>query len=151
MELTDKLINRFWQKVDKSAGPNQCWTWLACCDRKGYGIFDNHKAHRISWEIINGPIPEGMFVCHHCDNPPCVNVRHLFIGNNFDNMQDRKAKGRYAVAELHPRTHLTNENVREIRERCSNGEAQRAVAKRFNISQRSVGRIVHYQFWKSVI
>lgn len=92
------LAEILWVSVDKSG---DCWVWTKST-RYGYGMFarrENGKtkhylAHRVSWELANGPIPEGLQVLHHCDNPPCVRPDHLFLGTQFDNMQDAAAKGR---------------------------------------------------------
>lgn len=90
------LSERFWEKVD-IRGEDECWEWQAHRDRKGYGKFqidNSHVAHRVAWELENGQIPDGLFVCHVCDNPACCNPSHLFIGTNDDNMKDMKAKER---------------------------------------------------------
>lgn len=88
-------IERFNSKVDRSG---ECHSWTGSLVTNGYGAFywggRLRTAHRVAWEIVNGPIPAGMCVCHHCDNPRCVNVAHLFLGTNRDNVADRVAKKR---------------------------------------------------------
>lgn len=77
-----------------------CWLWTHHCDPKGYGMIwlkgSPRKAHRISWELHRYPIPKGMFICHRCDTPACVNPEHLFLGTHTDNMRDMASKGRGA-------------------------------------------------------
>jgi hypothetical protein len=94
---------RFWKKVDQSGGPDACWVWTAGRGgTMGYGSFQmgtyrntHHvRAHRMAWELTNGPIPAGKYVCHRCDNPPCCNPAHLFLGTQGDNLRDMYAKGR---------------------------------------------------------
>jgi hypothetical protein len=96
------VTDRFWSKVDRSGGPDACWPWMAYRNRDGYGSFrvDDHteSAHRVAWVEENGPVPEGMDVLHHCDNPPCCNPRHLFLGTAADNARDSVAKGRHQAA-----------------------------------------------------
>lgn len=93
--------DRFWPHVAKSAG---CWEWTGSRHRNGYGQFYYRgpaMAHRVSWELANGPVPDGMLVCHRCDNPPCVRPDHLFLGTQADNLVDMVSKGRHWTAH-HP-------------------------------------------------
>lgn len=88
---------RFWPKVDKR-GPNECWPWLASNDQHGYGAFWTGeyltKAHRFSYSLANGSIPDGIDILHRCDNPSCCNPDHLFAGTAKDNVDDMISKGR---------------------------------------------------------
>lgn len=93
----------FWRKVNRSAGPGSCWEWMGRKSR-GYGSLTRKtphgtfiRAHRYAWYLANGPIPDGMVICHKCDNPGCVNPAHLFIGTQDQNNKDRAAKGRTVV------------------------------------------------------
>lgn len=93
------LPERFWEKVDRSGGETACWPWTGRRTEDGYGqiwVEDGAtRAHRVAWAILRGPLPQGAHVLHACDNPPCVNPSHLFLGDNAANMRDRTAKGRY--------------------------------------------------------
>ena len=97
MPATRLLATRFWEKVKKS---DDCWVWTAAIDKCGYGYIGlgpgkgMGKAHRVSWQLHKGGIPEGLCVLHKCDNPSCVNPEHLFLGTQKDNAVDRELKGR---------------------------------------------------------
>lgn len=104
INLSEKEVVRFWSKVDKN-GPlfpklnSPCWLWMAFKSERGYGqtIIKRkpYKSHRVSWMLVRGPIPHlNLCVCHHCDNPSCVNPDHLFLGTHTDNMRDKENKGR---------------------------------------------------------
>lgn len=107
------LADRFWPKVDRR-GPDECWPWKAARRAAGYGKIGRGKsgrgwmlAHRASWELAHGPISSETLVLHRCDNPPCVNPAHLFLGTHADNVHDMVAKGRcYQQLKTHcPRGH----------------------------------------------
>jgi hypothetical protein len=98
------MPERFWSKVDRTG---DCWLWVAHRNAQGYGQFatgGHHgaqvSAHRFAWELTNGPVPDGMFVLHHCDNPPCVRPDHLFLGTQRDNVLDAWSKGRHRTPTL---------------------------------------------------
>lgn len=153
-------LDRFMAKVDQSSGPNGCWLWTASRDPLGYGFFrmtpgeTMWRAHRAAWTLLVGPIPAGLVVCHHCDNPPCVNPAHLFLGTDADNCADRVAKGRSSRRVSHrgetsPLAKLTEQDVREIRERYARGGIyQRELGVEYGVSQTEVGRIVRGVRWR---
>ena len=118
------VADRFFDKVAVT-GPDDCWLWTAYKTKEGYGHItdengDQVLAHRVSWEIVNGPIPLGMHVLHTCDTPSCVNARHLFLGNDAINVMDRCTKGRTSRVsrnrgERNGSSKLSDEQVHEIR------------------------------------
>jgi len=107
----------FWSKVDKKS-TEECWVWKGTLDKRGYGqISQNNKAraaHRLAYTYTYGAIPENMFVCHKCDNPPCVNPSHLFLGTLQENTADRDAKGRQVKGERVNTAKLTENQVLDI-------------------------------------
>ncbi len=138
------LLKRFWARVMKGDG---CWNWTGSHDCHGYGTITNmgHRiaAHRVSWKIHFGEIPIGLYVLHRCDNRPCVNPSHLFLGTHQDNMDDMKAKGR-----AHRPCKLTAENVAEIRHHRAVGTRCVDLASRFGVSKQNISDILHGRSWR---
>lgn len=165
---------RFWEKV-QIQGPSECWPWQGAVFQigMGYGQFQfegrPHSAHRIAWLLTKGPIPAGSRVLHHCDNPPCCNPVHLFIGSNADNMKDMASKGRARPyrggvfgdrngtrtkpesrprGEAHPRAVLTESQVLELRRLHREGVRQIDLGRRFGLSRDVVSKIINRRSWK---
>jgi hypothetical protein len=142
---------RFWRFVRVTDG---CWEWEGGLSTRGYGrlTVGGRKvlAHRFSYELHRGPIPRGLFVCHHCDNPRCVNPGHLFPGTVTDNSRDMVGKGRQARAEGadNPNAKLSAAEVREGIRLREAGVPRREVAGRFGISERMVSWITTGRSWK---
>ena len=119
-----RLVPRLWSKIAVNSDPGRCWEWTGSRYRAGYGSFGlrgktNH-AHRYVWESMYGPIPEGQFVCHHCDNPPCCNPYHLFLGPPKSNTADMIRKGRQGYTGRAKK--LTWERAQMIRRLFESGE-----------------------------
>ena len=157
--LPRPIAERFWEKVDCSGGPDACWLWLGWRQRKGHGDFaigstvDGTRtkilAHVLSYRLAYGePPPDKPCICHHCDNPPCVNPRHLFAGTIADNNHDMAAKGRACKGEQHHWARLTEAEVREIAQRYGEGEKPLPLSRCFNVSSTTVHRIARRTTWK---
>jgi DNA-binding CsgD family transcriptional regulator len=153
-------IARFWSKVDMSAGADGCWLWTAGKFKHGYGQFwiggKVRMAHRLSWEIENGPVPSGdhhgtMCVCHRCDVPSCVNPAHLVLGTQLDNVADRNAKRRQARGVVQGRAKLTDARVREIRWLRLGGLSERAIARLFGVAHSTVHNVIAGAAWSHVV
>jgi hypothetical protein len=146
-------VARFWALVCKSAG---CWEWQASTLPTGYGnvrvgsLRDGTRrivrAHRMSWMLAHGPIPEGMCVCHHCDNPKCVRPDHLFLGTLGDNTRDMfaKGRGRDSSGERSAMAKLQWADIREIR---ASDATARELAVRFEVTQQTIRMIRRGLAW----
>jgi len=147
----------FWAKADVRS-PSECWEWQRA-GGDGYGrvtwLGELRLAHRVAWELIHGPVPNGLCVLHRCDNPPCVNPSHLFPGTKSDNAVDCARKGRH-VAQIAPETRRGSRNGRaRLRElqvigimaRWLQGVSQLQVAREFGVTRWQVGSIVRGDHW----
>lgn len=156
------LEQRYAEKVQKGAD-DQCWPWTGAQttrwakDGRGYGVLWTGEgytyAHRLAWEYAHGSIPHGMFVCHHCDYPPCVNPAHLFLGTSDDNTQDMIAKGRRVLA-CSKDTERNNERrakAEEMRARYARGEKVVDIAEDVGLSRATVSSVVHGHTWTASV
>lgn len=165
---------RYLAKVDRR-GPDECWPWTAATNRFGYGIFKGdvvdgkaeQLAHRYGYRLQVGPIGDGLCVCHHCDNPPCQNPSHWFLGTPADNAADKVAKGRHhwmVIADLpnydrrwhsqpgtsNGATKLTEDDVLAILRLYGDGATQDELASRYGVGQPTIGRILRGERWAHV-
>lgn len=155
------LIERF-ERIAEPEPMSGCWLWSGApgdSSKTGqYGRFringPQEKAHRASWLLYRGDIPDGLHVLHSCDNPACVNPHHLFLGTNLDNVMDRVSKGRSGwesrPGEAHPMSRLTEADVRSIRTRYAAGTRGRALAKEYGVNPATVSEIITRRKWKHV-
>jgi hypothetical protein len=152
---------RFWDKV-RTGTPDECWEWQAARRSSGYGVIGSNRgptlsAHRVAWELTHGPTPDGLCVLHRCDNRPCVNPGHLFLGTYLDNNRDMAAKGRHGSrtkpeshprGEGHPLALLTEAAVLEIR---SGGQSTATYASRFGVSETCVRDARRGHTWRHLL
>lgn len=160
------LYKRFWESLDTS---QDCWLWTGAKGPKGYGhiVVDTRHtyAHRYSYELANGPIPEGKMVLHKCDNRLCCNPSHLYVGTAADNTADMVRRGRCTSGlvsrfhldpdcergELNPYAKLTNDKVRQIRARYAEGGISQAkLARAFSVCQMTIWHIVNRKTWTHI-
>lgn len=152
--LREKAIAKFWVRLDRSSG---CWLWTGYKTYRRYGLLwfgtKNVSTHRLAWMLTYGDIPHGLYVCHTCDNPPCCNPSHLWLGTSADNAHDRDAKGRGGAlfGEQNPASKLTAEQIEEIRRSyVPRKVSQDRLAIKFGVSQTVIGSIVRDKTWRGV-
>lgn len=142
---------RFWKYVNKKSN-NKCWNWIGTCIKNGYGqigIKDKMiKAHRFSWILHFGGIPEDLCVLHKCNNPRCTNPNHLELGDQKKNMQYKTECNRQARGEKNGKSKLTGEEVKEIKE---SGLTKKELSKRYNIHRTTIGDILNNKTWRHII
>lgn len=128
-----------------------CMNWLRCKDSRGYGRVQfsgkQQRAHRVIWEHYNGEIPQGMLICHHCDNPACCNPGHLFMGSHLDNHRDKVRKGRQPRGMEIVWTRLKDEDVFDIRAKYAQGFRIRTIATAYSIGWGTARKIITGRTW----
>lgn len=155
----DEVKIRLDKHIDKSEIFGGCWYWTGSRSIRGYGRFQYKGkivgAHRVTYEVYKGPIPEGLFILHSCDNPSCVNPNHLIEGTQKDNMRDMFGKNRYPMEKLyqpgpdHHNAKLTWEQVQEIRFLYAQGEiTQWDLGVKFGVTQPVINRVVRNKGYK---
>lgn len=131
---------------------SECWRWVGPIDSEGYGRINTgktEKAHRFSYLAFHGKIDPSKIVCHKCDNPPCVNPHHLFLGTHADNNMDCISKGRakHSYGEGHYLAKLTSKDVLMIKKLLAT-RSKRSIAKQFGVSDKSISNIGNNRTWK---
>jgi hypothetical protein len=146
------LVDRFWEKVDVRSEA-ECWPWIGSIDTRGYGTIGSDggrplmRAHRVSYEFAHGSIPDGLFVCHACDNRDCVNPNHLFAATQRENVRDMVRKGRRhsSAGDLNPSAKLKSDQVIAIRQ---DNRSSSEILAEYEISISTLWAIRHRDTWR---
>ena len=134
----------------EKCGDDECWLWLGR-KKRGYGVLTLRlKAHRYSYEVAHGRIPDGLGVLHSCDNPACVNPAHLRLGTQRDNLADSIARGRLPRGEDRGNAKLSTQKVQAIREAYRSGTAPNDLAQLYGVSRRLIDMVVRRELWTHV-
>lgn len=146
---------RFWKYVPAENLVSGCWEWTGCLSKCGYGVLTCDRkttlAHRISYEMYVGALDPKLSVCHACDNPPCVNPNHLFLGSHAQNMRDASIKGRMHIGSRNGSAKLTEKEVIEIIKLHGSGNCtQHSLSVMFGVDSSSICAIVTGRTWKHV-
>lgn len=175
-----RRVQNFWSKVQKR-GPGLCWPWRGVIKPNRRGKLGVDWAPRLAWRIQRGPIPKGLYVCHTCDKGLCCNADHLFLGTQFDNMQDASRKGRMSRGEAHwtrrnpelvargdrngrvttPSSYgigqtcswslLNDRKVRWAREQRRRGKSIEMIAIKLQVSRACISKVIRGKTWKHVV
>ena len=141
-------VDRFWRSIHKTS---TCWLWQGAVGSTGYGVLTiekrQHYAHRLSWEMHYGRIPDDKIICHHCDTPLCVNPTHLFLGVQADNIHDALRKGRMRHGSLHPNAVLDEQQIQTI---LQSTLSSRQLAKLYHVSKTTILNIRNRVSWRHV-
>jgi HNH endonuclease len=156
--LKDKLLNNYVEVNGPLHSP--CWIWTLSLDGRGYGQLwwggQKMQAHRASWIEHNGPIPDGLCVCHHCDNRSCIRPGHLFLGTHADNTYDMIAKGRADLSrgylgETHPKAKLTERQAAEVKWLLANTSwPQTRIGEKYGVGRNVINDISNRRSWTHV-
>lgn len=156
---------KFWKKVDKSAGPDGCWPWIGAKNKNGYGVTSvNYKqmgAHRAAYFFHHGHLPDGLFVCHRCDTPPCCNPAHFFLGDAKANAEDMVVKNRQSQGSKHSEAilpgrkrgenhyahKLSEQQARDIIALRAGGKGLMEIAAMFSTPYSTIQKIVYRKTW----
>lgn len=148
--------NRFWALVDVK-GKDECWPWKGHRSPLGYGRFtnkrgDTQQAHRIAYRLANGSLDQRLFVCHACDNPPCCNPSHLWLGTHRQNMDDMFAKGRNATPPVirGEKSSTSKLNKEQVLRAIKSSEPDRIIAARYGVTAAAIYNIRHGKAWSHV-
>ncbi|MAH51555.1 hypothetical protein CMI37_37410 [Candidatus Pacearchaeota archaeon] len=150
--MSDSDVEYFWSGIQKSDDLDACWEWSRALSSYGYGVLriqdGTWTSHRIAYMLEYGDMPNGVYILHKCDNPPCCNPSHLELGSHSDNQHDLYHKN---PDEVRGHAKLTLNQVREIRRRYTAAQGRRGIqvdlAREYKVTKNNIGRIIHNQTW----